>query len=99
MKGAGLNEEAAHFLDAEIQYPATVVTLAKAAGSSKDLALQVYAAAHLIAASPPEKAFLDNLGKALSLDPVRGTARALTTSRPQWPFYNSGCVFAVRNLS
>jgi uncharacterized membrane protein YebE (DUF533 family) len=51
-------------------------------GSSKDLALQVYAAAHLIAATPPEKAFLANLARALALDPglvaqLNATAAAL----------------------
>jgi uncharacterized membrane protein YebE (DUF533 family) len=70
LKEAGLDAEAAHFLDSEIQHPATVADISKAVGPSKDLALQVYAAAHLIAASPPEKAFLDDLGKALTLDPA-----------------------------
>jgi len=62
--------EAARFLDAEIEHSASVADIAEAAGPSKDLALQVYAAARLIAATPPEKAFLDDLGKAMSLDPA-----------------------------
>jgi uncharacterized membrane protein YebE (DUF533 family) len=33
------------------------------------LAVQVYAAAHLLAATAPEKAFIENLAKALALDP------------------------------
>jgi uncharacterized membrane protein YebE (DUF533 family) len=70
LKGSGLNPEAAKFLDAEIQRPATVSEISTAVGSSHDLATQVYAAAHLIAATPPEKAFLENLAKALALDPA-----------------------------
>ena len=70
LKGSGLNPEAAKFLDAEIQRPATVSEISTAVGSSHDLATQVYAAAHLIAATPPEKAFLENLTKALALDPA-----------------------------
>jgi uncharacterized membrane protein YebE (DUF533 family) len=69
LKDAGLNPEAAHFLDAEIRHPASLAEIEEAVGSSKDLALQVYAAAHLIAATPPEKAFLANLARALALDP------------------------------
>ena len=69
LKGGGLNPEAAQFLDAEIQHPATVSEISAAVGSSKDLASQVYAAAHLIASSPQEKAFIENLAKALALDP------------------------------
>jgi uncharacterized membrane protein YebE (DUF533 family) len=70
LKGSGLNPEAAQFLDAEIQRPATVSEISTAVGSSHDLASQVYVAAHLIAASPPEKVFLANLAKALTLDPA-----------------------------
>jgi uncharacterized membrane protein YebE (DUF533 family) len=72
----------AHFLDAEIKHPATIADIVEVAGSSPDLASQVYAAAHLIAATPPEKAFLENLAKALALDPglvahINATAAAL----------------------
>jgi len=82
LKGAGLNPEAAHFLDAEIQRPATVSEIAGAVGTSKDLAVQVYAAAHLLAATAPKKAFIENLAKALALDPglvahIDATAAAL----------------------
>jgi len=69
LKEAGLDEKAAQFLDSEIQHPAAIADLANDVGSSRDLALQVYAAAHLIAANPAEKAFLDDLGRALALDP------------------------------
>ena len=82
LKGAGLSPEAAQFLDAEIQRPATVSEISTAVGSSKDLASQVYAAAHLIAATPPEKAFLETLAKGLALDPelvahINATSAAL----------------------
>jgi ElaB/YqjD/DUF883 family membrane-anchored ribosome-binding protein len=56
-------------LDAEIQHPATIEEIAKGVGSSKELALQVYAAAHLVASSEPEKRFLKDLAAALTLDP------------------------------
>jgi uncharacterized membrane protein YebE (DUF533 family) len=70
LKGAGLEAEAAQFLEAEIHHPATVADLVKAAGDSKDLGLQVYAAAHLVARSAPEKAFLHSLAQGLALDPA-----------------------------
>jgi uncharacterized membrane protein YebE (DUF533 family) len=69
LKGGGLDPHAAKFLDAEIQHPASIEEIAKRVGSSKELALQVYAAAHLVAASEPEKRFLKDLAAALSLDP------------------------------
>jgi uncharacterized membrane protein YebE (DUF533 family) len=83
LKGAGLNPEAAQFLDAEIQHPATVSEIATTVGSSQDLASQIYAAAHLIAATPPEKEFLEHLAKALALDPVLvAHINAAATIRP-----------------
>jgi uncharacterized membrane protein YebE (DUF533 family) len=69
LKDGGLNPQAAEFLDAEIAHPAAVADLAAGAGSSKELALQVYTAAHIVAESEPEKAFLNNLAEALVLDP------------------------------
>ncbi|MEJ0095211.1 MAG: DUF533 domain-containing protein [Methylocella sp.] len=85
LKGAGLPADAAHFLDAEIQNPATIRDIADFVGSSKDLALQVYAAGHLMAHSPQEKAFLGSLAQALALDPalvahIDATTSALTAS-------------------
>ena len=56
LKDGGLDAQAAEFLDAEIQHPATIDAIAKGVGSSKELALQVYAAAHLVASSEPETA-------------------------------------------
>jgi uncharacterized membrane protein YebE (DUF533 family) len=69
MKDGGRDEHAKKFLDAEFQHPATIEEIAKAVGSSKELALQVYAAAYLVASSGPEKIFLKNLAEALVLDP------------------------------
>jgi uncharacterized membrane protein YebE (DUF533 family) len=69
LKDGGLDAQAAEFLDAEIQHPATIEEIAKGVGSSKELALQVYAAAHLVASSAPEKRFLKDLAAALTLDP------------------------------
>ena len=70
LKDAGLDAQAAEFLDAEIQHPATIDAIANGVGSSKELlALQVYAAAHLVASSEPEKRFLKNIAAALTLDP------------------------------
>ena len=69
LKDGGLDAQAAEFLDAEIQHPATIDAIAKGVGSSKELALQVYAAAHLVASSEPEKRFLKDLAAALTLDP------------------------------
>jgi uncharacterized membrane protein YebE (DUF533 family) len=68
LKGGGLDPHAAEFLDAEIQHPASIEEIAKRVGSSKELALQVYAAAHLVASSETEKRFLNDLAAALSLD-------------------------------
>jgi uncharacterized membrane protein YebE (DUF533 family) len=84
LKGRGLTADAAQFLDAEIQHPATVSNIAEAIGSSKDLALQIYAAAHLIAQSPQEKVFLRSLAQALGLDlalvaHIDATTTALTS--------------------
>jgi uncharacterized membrane protein YebE (DUF533 family) len=69
MKDGGRDEHAKKFLDAEFQHPATIEEIAKAVGSSKELALQVYAAAYLVASSGPEKIFFKNLAEALALDP------------------------------
>jgi uncharacterized membrane protein YebE (DUF533 family) len=70
IKGAGLEAEAARFLETEINHPATVADLVKAVGGAQDLGLQVYAAAHLVARSAPEKAFLRSLAQGLALDPA-----------------------------
>lgn len=83
MKGAGLAAEAADFLDREIQSPAKIEDLARAAGSHA-IALQVYAAAQLVAVNPQEKAFLGQLAKALALEPqlvaeVSALARGLSS--------------------
>jgi uncharacterized membrane protein YebE (DUF533 family) len=69
LKDGGLEAQAAEFLDAEIQHPATIDEIVKGVGSSKELALQVYAAAHLVASSEPEKRFLEDLAAVLTLDP------------------------------
>lgn len=69
LKKGGLDAQAAEFLDAEIQRPATIEEIAKGVGSSKELALEVYAAAHLVASSEPEVRFLDRLGEGLALEP------------------------------
>ena len=84
LRESGLHPEAAHFLDAEIQHPATVAEIEQAVGSSKDLALEVYASAHFIAATAPEMAFLDDLAKALALDPGL-VAYVNATSAPLLP--------------
>ncbi len=70
LKAAGLEDGAVQFLQGEIQHPATVDDIVKAVGGSKELGLQVYAAAHLIARSPQEKAFLQTLARGLALDPA-----------------------------
>lgn len=69
LKDGGLDAQAAEFLDAEIQHPATIGEIVKGVGSSKELALEVYAAAHFVASSEPEKRFLEDLAAALTLDP------------------------------
>ncbi len=86
IKGAGLESGAAQFLEAEIRHPATVADLVKGAGGSKDLGLQVYSAAHLVARSAPEKAFVRSLASALALDPalvahIDSTATSLLSAR------------------
>jgi uncharacterized membrane protein YebE (DUF533 family) len=70
LKAAGLEADAVQFLQGEIQHPASVDDIVKAVGSSKELGLQVYAAAHLVARSPQEKAFLQSLARGLALDPA-----------------------------
>lgn len=70
LKGAGLDDEAAEFIESEIRTPATPAQIAAAVGSSQELALQAYAAARLIANSPQEKAFVQSLAGALQLDPA-----------------------------
>ncbi len=82
LRGSGLDAEAARFLENEVRHPATASEIANAVGSSKELALQVYSAAHLIARSAPEKVFLQSLARALGLDPqlvahINATAAAL----------------------
>lgn len=69
LKEDGLETEAAEFLDAEIQHPASIQEIARGVGSSKELALEVYAAARLVASSEPEESFLRHLAAALALDP------------------------------
>ncbi len=69
MNNGGLDAPTAEFLDAEIQHPATIDEIAKGVGSLKELALQVYTAAHLVASSEPEKRFLKDLAEALTLAP------------------------------
>ncbi len=83
MKGAGLAAEAADFLNREIQSPAKIEDLARAA-DSREIALQVYAAAQLVAVDAQEKAFLGHLAKALGLEPqlvaeVNALTRALSS--------------------
>lgn len=70
LSGAGVAEEAAQFLDNEIRNPASPAELAREAGDSKELALQAYAAARLVARSPQEKSFAQALAGALRLDPA-----------------------------
>lgn len=70
LKSGGLDAEAAQFLENEIHHPASAAEIAGAVGASKELALQVYAAAQLVARSAPEKAFLQSLAQALALDPA-----------------------------
>lgn len=84
IKSAGVDEAAAEFLDHEIANPASATDIAAAVGSSKELALQVYAAAHIVARSPQELAFLKSLASALALDPalvahIDATAASLAT--------------------
>jgi uncharacterized membrane protein YebE (DUF533 family) len=84
MKGAGLEAEAAEFLEQEIRSPATLEELAKTA-DRREIALQVYAAAQLVASNGRERAFLDQLGQALHLEPplvaeVGALTRALSSA-------------------
>lgn len=69
LKEGGLDAQAAEFLDPEIQHPASIEEIAKGVGSSKELALEVYAAAHIVASSEPEVRYLKDLGEALALEP------------------------------
>jgi uncharacterized membrane protein YebE (DUF533 family) len=80
LREGGLDAQAAEFLDAEIQHPASIEDIAKSVGSSKELALQVYTAAQLVASSEPEVRFLADLGQALALDPDL-VARVSQTAR------------------
>ena len=82
LKAAGLEAGAVQFLEGEIQHPASVDDLVKAVGGSKELGLQVYAAAHLIARSPQEKAFLQSLAQGLALDPALVAHVDATTAPP-----------------
>jgi uncharacterized membrane protein YebE (DUF533 family) len=70
MAKAGLGEDDVGFLEREIARPASVEELARGAGGSGPLAVQVYAAAYLVASSALERAWLDDLGRALKLDPA-----------------------------
>ncbi len=69
LKEGGLDAQAVEFLEAEIQHPASIEEIAKGVGSSKELGLEVYATAHLVASSEPEMRFLQRLAEALALDP------------------------------
>lgn len=69
LKQGGLESEAAEFLDAEVQHPASIEEIVRGVGSSKELALEAYTAGHLVASSEPEKRFLADLAKALALEP------------------------------
>jgi uncharacterized membrane protein YebE (DUF533 family) len=85
LKQTGIDAQAAEFLDAEIAHPASIEDIAKGVGSSKELAVQVYTAAQLVASSEAEERFLTSLGQALALDPnlvarVDQAARAYVTT-------------------
>jgi uncharacterized membrane protein YebE (DUF533 family) len=71
MHAAGMDADAARFLDEEIKHPAGISDLAAGAGGSPELGAQIYAAAVLSAGdtSPAETAFLAKLASALNLDP------------------------------
>jgi uncharacterized membrane protein YebE (DUF533 family) len=71
MHAAGMDADAARFLDEEIEHPAGISDLAAGAGGSPELGAQIYAAAALSAGnpSPAETAFLAKLATALNLDP------------------------------
>jgi uncharacterized membrane protein YebE (DUF533 family) len=86
LQEGGLDAGAVEFLDAEIQRPASIEDIAKSAGSSKELALQTYAAAHIVASSEPEKRFLAGLGRALALEPdLIGRLEHAASSTPALP--------------
>ncbi|SEE42454.1 Uncharacterized membrane protein YebE, DUF533 family [Rhizobiales bacterium GAS188] len=72
MQEAGLGGEAAKFLNDELAHPASAADIAASVGGAKELATQVYMAAVFGAhsVSQPERAFLDDLAKALGLDPA-----------------------------
>lgn len=70
MKKAGLDHDNVNFLEREIARPASVEQLAAAVGSNGPLAVQVYAAAYLVASSALERAWLEDLSRALKLDPA-----------------------------
>ena len=72
MQGAGMETEAAQFLDAEIAHPATLADIAATTSGSPQLALQAYITGRVIAspASAPEQSFLASLAQALRLDPA-----------------------------
>jgi uncharacterized membrane protein YebE (DUF533 family) len=71
MHAAGMDEDAARFLNEEIKHPAGISDLAAGAGGSPELGAQIYAAAALSAGnpSPAETSFLAKLATALNLDP------------------------------
>jgi uncharacterized membrane protein YebE (DUF533 family) len=88
LEQSGLESEAAQFLDNEVRNPVTIADIVEGVGSSKDLALQAYAAANLVATSTSEKSFLADLGKALALDPdlvarIGSVAAAAPASMPR----------------
>lgn len=87
LKAAGLEAGAVQFLEDQINHPASVGDIVAAVGSSKELALQVYAAARLVARSAQEQAFLKALAQGLALDPaliahIDSTSVAAATPSP-----------------
>lgn len=87
LEKAGLGHDDVGFLEREIARPATVQDLAREAGGSGPLAVQVYAAAYLVASSALERAWLDDLAWALKLDPAltRQVGALVTETRGREP--------------
>jgi uncharacterized membrane protein YebE (DUF533 family) len=74
-KASGMQADATAFFENEMAHPASVADLAKAVGTSSELAAQVYTGARLATAtpSPAETSFLQALAKALPLAPGLAT--------------------------
>lgn len=70
-KASGIAGDAASFFENELLHPATIADIAKAVGTSQELAVQVYAGARLATGSvtPSEESFLKSLAKSLPLSP------------------------------